>query len=128
MAGFGSTKQRLQSQFSKVEVCYLRGRRLVGQQTKDTTRLSESKHRPDMFSRTDSTDPRRLNHKWESVLPGGVRTKGESEPVVSRRRMACARCGIEIEVERFSSADSVARNLGIPDDCDEAVAYNIHVT
>jgi hypothetical protein len=43
------------------------------------------------------------------------------------RRLMCHRCGSGFACNASAVPDAEARKLGIPDDCDDAVAYNIHV-
>ena len=99
-----------------VEVLPLRGSR--PHETQDEVGLQVGPSGPDLQPRADTTSPRRVKHAWEPATPGKLTLK---------RQFVCPRCGTVVEVPYGALPDGAARKLGIPDDCDEAVAYNIHV-
>jgi hypothetical protein len=60
-----------------------------------------------------------VKHEWELTNPGML---------TIQRRYVCFRCGTEIQCSANQVPDAVSRQKGVPDDCDDAVAYHIHIS
>src|SRR5512135_46268 len=136
------SRSRVESPEPKVEVLVLRRRNPNGEQAAHLQGLPKDQCGQDVRPGDDPAHSRELSlHELEEKfykLVGLIRDHQDlirtkhawklksTGTLTIKRIFVCERCGTQVECRSSQIPDSVTRNLGIPDDCDLAIAHHIH--